>query len=163
MARNVKFITLWPALERGIALIKKYYKRSGQSIVYPFCTVLDPRDRGSYIEAAWPPNEYDDVKSRIEKAFLKYRTEHTAKMAKANLRGIIPNAESTSAPTLDMHNYGIARREAILAKRRAADNATLDELGELREYMEGKLIPPRDDSIYLDGGRIMLVTSRCLL
>ena len=38
MARNVKFITVWPALERGITLIKKYYKRSGQSIVYPLCT-----------------------------------------------------------------------------------------------------------------------------
>ena len=74
--------------------------------------------------------------------FLKYRTEHTAKM---NVRGMTPNVESTSAPAVDMHNYGIARHEAILAKHHAADSASLDELGELHEYMEGKLIPPRDD------------------
>ena len=61
------------------------------------------------------------------------------------IRGMTPNVESTSAPAVDMHNYSIARREAILAKCRAADSASLDELGELHEYMEGKLIPPRDD------------------
>lgn len=44
-------------------------------------------------------------------------------------------------------------------KHCAADNATLNELGELGEYMEGKLIPPRDGFNLLGWWRVSMCCS----
>lgn len=75
MAKNSKYAQIVPALEAGLANLRKWYRTLDDSSIYFICLILDPRVKMAYFQTHWE-EEYLEAGTQSLKKTVSHHFRH---------------------------------------------------------------------------------------